>query len=269
MWGLIIIIAAMSSFLFFKTARSKTTNEKPMMDSPETTKSSPMTIEAPKLSSDTDTSKLDIPILMYHYIRVVADPNDKLGINLSVTPNKFAKQLDYLQTKGYHTINFQDVLTGNIPANPIILTFDDGYEDFYTAAYPELKKHNMTAVSFIITGKSDSNYMTKAQIKSLSDAGIEIGSHTISHPDLSTLSEAKANVEINSSKTELENIIGRKVISFCYPSGKYTDKTIDSVKNAGYLFATTTKSGIGEFKEPLSLHRYRMNADSDISAFIK
>lgn len=224
----------------------------------------------PAVESGTVKSSVqNIPILMYHYIRVVEDPKDTLGINLSVTPDKFAKQLDYLQSKGYHAINFKDVVANKIPTKPVILTFDDGYEDFYSTAYPELQKHNMTAVSFIITGKSDSHYMTKEQIKTLSINGIEFGSHTISHPDLSTLDDSRANNEIRTSKTDLEKIIGQNVISFCYPSGKYNDKTLDLVKNAGYLFATTTKSGIGDLKSPLTLNRYRMNADTEISAYLK
>ena len=214
-------------------------------------------------------ANLKIPILMYHYIRTVSDPNDKLGIGLSVPPEKFISQLDYLQTQGYDTINFNDVAAGNIPSKPIILTFDDGYQDFYTSAYPELKKRNMTAVSFVIVNKNGGDYMNNSEIKELADNNIEIGSHTLSHPDLSKLTDAKAATEINQSKDDIEKITGKKIISFCYPSGEFNDGTVKLVKEAGYSFATTTKIGIGEFKNPLELSRDRMNNDTNITRYLK
>ena len=213
--------------------------------------------------------KFEIPILMYHYIRVVDDPDDKTGINLSVTPDKFSEQLDYLEEEGYHTINFRDVLAGSIPEKPVILTFDDGYEDFYTSAYPELKKRNMTAVSYVITGKTSNRYLAKEQIRELSNSGIEIGSHTLSHLSLSLLGDEKAEKEISLSKQVLEEIIGQEIISFCYPAGRFNAKTVELVKKSGYDFATTTKAGLANFEDPLVLSRYRMNADTNISSYLK
>lgn len=213
--------------------------------------------------------KISIPILMYHYIRVVTDPNDKLGIGLSVTPDKFATQLDYLNQLGYKTITFNDVLTGNIPDKPIILTFDDGYQDFYDTAVPELKKHNMTAVSYVIANKIGGAFMTAPEIKELSDEGFEIGSHTLNHIDLSKANTATSTTEITESKSKLETITGKKVVSFCYPSGKYNDETVKIVSTSGYSFATTTNNGIGQFKTPFTLSRYRMNGDTNIKIYIK
>jgi peptidoglycan/xylan/chitin deacetylase (PgdA/CDA1 family) len=211
----------------------------------------------------------NIPILMYHYIRTVVDQNDTLGINLSVEPTKFAEQLDEIQKNGYETINFYNIEQGNIPTKPIILTFDDGYKDFYTTAYPELRKRNMTAVVYVIANNDGANYITTDQIREIADNGIEIGSHTLSHIDLSTANTTKASNEISQSKTRLESIIGKNVISFCYPAGKYTLETIEIVKGAGYKYATTTKSGIADFDGPLELSRYRMNSDTNIKKYIK
>lgn len=211
-----------------------------------------------------------MPILMYHYIREVADPNDKIGINLSVSPNKFASQLDLILAEGYHPITFLDIEANSIPEKPIILTFDDGYKDFFETAYPELKKRNMKAVSFIITNDiGKDQYMNESEIKEISKNGIEIGSHTLSHPDLSKLANDKANKEISDSKKTLEDLTGGKVISFCYPSGKYSSETETSVKTAGYKYAVTTNGGITKFDDLFALNRYRMNHDTNISAYSK
>ncbi len=212
---------------------------------------------------------LNIPILMYHYIRIVEDTSDQLGINLSVTPEKFAQQLDSIKSKGYATITFEDIVKGEIPAKPIILTFDDGYKDFYTNAYPELKKHNMTAVSYIIGNKNNTQYMNEKEILEISQNNIELGSHTLSHPDLAKTSSQTAIKEITESKERIENIIGKKIVSFCYPAGKYNDETISIVKSAGYSFAVTTNPGLGELKSPLTLNRHRINADTDINTYLK
>ncbi|MEI7792328.1 MAG: polysaccharide deacetylase family protein [Candidatus Berkelbacteria bacterium] len=211
-----------------------------------------------------------IPILMYHHIRTFNDPADTIGTNLSVDPSAFASQLDYIKAQGYTAITFYDLSQGSLPDKPVILTFDDGYENFYENAYPELKSRGMKAVSFIITGSMSGDYMTEAQIKELSDNGFEIGAHSISHPDLSTATLDRSTREITISKSTLETIIGKKVISFCYPSGKYNDAVEKEVKDAGYIYATTTKGGIANFSgDNLALSRYRVNHDTNIESFFK
>ena len=211
-----------------------------------------------------------IPILMYHHIRDFNDATDTIGTNLSVDPVTFAAQLDYIKSKGYHTVTFTDLESGNLPDKPVILSFDDGYENFYTNAYPALKSRDMKSVNFIITGSLADDYMTETQIKELSDNGFEIGAHTVSHPDLSTATSARAIREITVSKSTLETITGKKVISFCYPSGKYNPEVEKEVKDAGYLYATTTKGGLADLStDTLELSRYRVNHDTNIESFFK
>lgn len=211
----------------------------------------------------------EMPVLMYHHIRDFNDDNDKIGTNLSVSPDEFASQLDLIKQRGYTTVTFGDLEAGNLPDKPIILTFDDGYENFYQYAFPELKKRGMKAVAYIITGKiGTEEYMTSDQIKEIASNNIEIGSHTISHPDLSKASPEKAKNEIVESKQKLEVFVGR-VISFCYPAGKFSSETEALVKEAGYNFAVTTKSGITKFDDRTELNRYRVNNDTDISSYIK
>lgn len=230
---------------------------------PEITPPSPATETVPVETSP------NVPIVMYHHIRTFTDTSDQIGFNLSVPPEKFESQLDYLQAQGYQTINFSDITSKNIPAKPVILTFDDGYENFYQNAYPALKKRGMTATLFAIVRMQGGDYMTPDQLKEISANGIEVGSHTLSHPDLAQASSEKSLQEITESKADLEAIIGKKITSFCYPAGKYNANTITQLQSAGYTYAVTTKSGLASFKNPFELNRYRMNNDTSIKAYLK
>jgi len=216
------------------------------------------------------TYNYTIPILMYHHIRDFNDPGDQIGTNLSVSPADFAKELDLIKERGYTTITFRDIESGNVPEKAIILTFDDGYANFYQNAYPELLRRGMKAVSYVIVndiGKGD--YLTESQIVEMSNSGIEIGSHTLSHPDLAVASDVKARREVFDSKASLEKMIGKKIISLCYPSGKYSATTEALTKEAGYSFAVTTNSGITTFGDFYALNRYRINNGTSISGWIK
>lgn len=227
--------------------------------------------------SNNDLNKVtfeSVPILMYHYIRVVTDPNDTLGANLSVSPENFTKQLDYLAANNYQTISMQqlrDGFAGNYKIDagkkPIIITFDDGYDDAYTQAFPILKKHNMTGVFYIITGQiGQSERMTSNQIVELDKAGMVISSHTKNHLDISTLATAQLNLQLSESKTYLEQLLGHPIVDFCYPAGKYNQNDITVLKNDGYLTATSTKTGIADKKSNLfELPRIRMQNDTNLS----
>lgn len=201
-----------------------------------------------------------IPILMYHYIRI-ADENDELGKNLSVTPANFEDQLKWLKENNYETLKISNladpekkVLSKIIGEgkNPIVLTFDDGYEDAYTNALPIMQKYGFVGVFYIIrnsVGKPE--YMNQTQIAKMAEAGMEIGSHTLSHPNLTSLDADAAQKQIVDSKETAS--------AFCYPAGKFNDTVVDLVKNAGYTTATTTQSGVANQDSNLfELPRIRM-----------
>lgn len=219
-----------------------------------------------------------IPILMYHYIRDYNDPNDQIGTNLSVSPAKFDAQLQWLKDHGYQTVDFDYLLTPYpLPLKPVILSFDDGYLDAYTNAYPILKKYRFTATFYIITsfvGKD--NYMNWDQILELKNAGMNIGSHSITHPDLSKASEEKIEREISQSQKTLEEKIGVSITDFCYPAGKYDNRTIEMLKKYHYKAATTTKSGVYQTVEDKTdknnlyeLPRLRITNQTDLSKILK
>lgn len=214
-----------------------------------------------------------VPILMYHYIRVVDAGLDPMGYNLSITPDEFAQQLAWLQSQGYTSVSMGTVegcLRGTIacPARPIALTFDDGYEDAYSAALPIMQHYGMRGTFYIVNSfVGQPGYMTWEQLAAMRDAGMEIGAHTVSHLNLTTLDQATAATEIGQSKTELDSRLGISVTSFCYPAGFYDANIEALVQAAGYTNATTTRWD-GDYSDVLGLPRRRVAGGTSIDAFV-
>lgn len=189
-----------------------------------------------------------VPILMYHYVSVPPPDADKYRLDLSVTPTNFRAQVEYLLAEGYHPITVADLSDylrrgKSLPANPVILTFDDGYLDNYENAFPILKEFKIPATFFVITDFIDNKktgYMTWDQLEEMAIDGMEIGSHTMTHPDLEGKSRTIQASEIAGSKATIEARIGTPVKSFCYPAGKYDARTLDVLKSVGYQTAVTT-----------------------------
>ncbi len=192
---------------------------------------------------------INVPILTYHYIRINPVSSDRMGFALSVTPADFAAQMDWLKESGYHPITAGDLhayLRGarGLPSKPVILTFDDGYGDFYTTALPILRAHDFRATAYVVSGFVGwPNYMTAAQVVEADRSGIEIGSHTVNHPNLTNMSSVSVRSQLVDSKRFLESLLGHSVTSFCYPSGKVNSMVAWQVADVGYDSATTTVFG--------------------------
>ncbi|MCA1667828.1 MAG: polysaccharide deacetylase family protein [Thermomicrobia bacterium] len=196
-----------------------------------------------------------VPVLMYHYIRVNPVATDRLGFGLSVTPTDFAAQMDWLVKNGYHAI-FPSELTAAmiqgapLPTKPIVLTFDDGYRDFYEQAWPVLKQHGLKSASAVVTSFADKGdrgdrlFMDWRMIRELDQSGmVEIASHTQTHPDLPRLSTTARWAELSQSKAQIEQQLGHPCTTFVYPSGRYDGATLVDAKRAGYQIAFTTNGG--------------------------
>lgn len=189
-----------------------------------------------------------VPILMYHYISVPPPDADKYRLDLSVTPANFKAHVEYILAAGYHPITVADLADYlrrgiPLPPNPIILTFDDGYLDNYENAFPILKEYKIPATFFVITDFVDNKkpgYMTWNQLEDMAIEGMEIGSHTMTHVDLSTKSRTIQASEIAGSKATIEARIGTPVKSFGYPAGKYDSRTLEILRSVGYQAAVTT-----------------------------
>jgi peptidoglycan/xylan/chitin deacetylase (PgdA/CDA1 family)/glycosyltransferase involved in cell wall biosynthesis len=202
-------------------------------------------------------SPQSIPVLMYHRITTKQATASSHGI--WVTAEQFETQLHSLRRRGFETITFADYdrfLKGNgrLPRRPIILTFDDGYEDNYTTALPLLQKHSCRAVIFAVadkkrrtnfwdSGEPTAALLTAVQMRELHHAGIEIGSHTVTHPRLPETPVGVMRRELSESKDSLQQILGSEVISFAYPYGALQPATKSLVEEADYRFAVAADSG--------------------------
>lgn len=205
------------------------------------------------------------PILLYHYVEVVKDKGDKTRISLNTTPDILEQEIKTLAGAGYTFMTnaeLTEVLDGKakLPPKPVLLTFDDGYRDFYTDAYPILKKYHAKATQYVIAGfLNHSNNLTTSQMLEIAKEGlVEIGAHTVHHVWLKGLSLKKVRAEVFQSKVTLEKLIGKPVNSFAYPFGAFDEQAVQVVKEAGYESAVSTIPGIEQQKEQkLFLYRLR------------
>ena len=208
---------------------------------------------------------VQIPILMYHAVHVM-DPSEASNANLIVDPDLFEAQIKALSKAGYYFLTPEEAykaFTENaLPAKKVVwLTFDDGNEDFYTIAYPILKKYKAKATNNIITGfvkKGNAGNLTVKQMKEMMTHGMSFQSHTVNHPDLSTTDKATQKVELTDSIGFLENKLNTKVNTIAYPSGRYNQTTLDLAKKT-YKLGLTTNEGLASAKDGLlSLNRVRI-----------
>jgi peptidoglycan/xylan/chitin deacetylase (PgdA/CDA1 family) len=220
--------------------------------------------------NDSENSQTEIPILMYHYVRLVDKKNDPLGYNLSIEPDLFEKQLAWLKENNYNTIPIKDIADGGASPKSVILTFDDGYQDFYAEAWPLLKKFGFTASIGIIAQKIDqSGYLTGSEIEELSANRIEVLSHSLTHPDLTKISSSQLQKEISESKRILEEKFDVRLDTFVYPSGKYDNEVLKATAGAGYRIGLTTEFGSADLKgDLLKLSRIRIDNRDGLEGFI-
>ncbi len=223
-------------------------------------------------SQSTSTAKwktydepVQIPILMYHAVHVM-DPSEASNANLIVDPDLFETQIKALAKAGYYFLTPEEAykaFTENaLPAKKVVwLTFDDGNEDFYTIAYPILKKYKAKATNNVITGfvkKGNAGNLTVKQMKEMMAHGMSFQSHTVNHPDLSATDKATQKAELTDSIDFLENKLNTKVNTIAYPSGRYNQTTLDLAKKT-YKLGLTTNEGLASAKDGLlSLNRVRI-----------
>ena len=183
-----------------------------------------------------------VMVLNYHKV-------DDMEISLSVTPADFEEQMRFLQDRGCHVITPNDLYDSlssgkKLPDNPVIITFDDGYKDNYTNAYPILKKYNFKATIFVITDfVGRENYVTWADLKEMKENGISVESHTAGHNSLTDLTDDELRRELFDSRNKIIEELGGEVSFIAYPTGAYNLHIAQLVKDAGYKGAFTVKYG--------------------------
>jgi peptidoglycan/xylan/chitin deacetylase (PgdA/CDA1 family) len=204
-----------------------------------------------ELHSDGRGHTLRVPILMYHYVSTPPEGSNAIRQDLSVPPHRFEEHLFYLHEAGYTSISLDDLCqslqTGQaLPEKPIVITFDDGYRDIYTQAFPLLRKYGFTATVFLITDVIDQRhpeYLTWDQVTEMDTAGMRMEAHSRTHPDLRGRSTEYLIGQLAGAKEAIEAHTQRPVRFFCYPAGKYDEQVIQVLRSAHYWGAVTTNFG--------------------------
>jgi peptidoglycan/xylan/chitin deacetylase (PgdA/CDA1 family) len=222
----------------------------------------------------TPGESLVVPILMYHYIRINPVATDKLGFGLSVTPDDFAAQMTYLHDAGAHTVTLAQVMSAldggpALPPRPVVLTFDDGHDDFATQAVPIMRRYGFVGTDYVVPGfLGHTSYMTSAQVQQVDALGMVVGAHTVHHVALATVPPAVAAAEIDGSKQLLEQLLGHPVLDFAYPYGSYDPAVVALAKAAGFRDAVTTYSGDVQYAaSPYVLGRFKVGGGENIATF--
>lgn len=197
-----------------------------------------------------NTRTYQIPILLYHYVEYIKDYRDTIRASLNIRRDIFEKQIQDLLKAGYTFLTVAqagEIVSEKriIPPKAVVLTFDDGYRDFYTDVFPILSFYKIKATVFIVSEfLNHANNLTNAQVKELVESGlVEIGGHTYNHLALTSLTREQVAKEIYNDKRNLEDKFGIKVTSFAYPYGIFDQATIDLVKAAGYDQAVSVVRG--------------------------
>ena len=211
---------------------------------------------------------VQIPIILYHHIAV-----SPINSNYYVPPEHFEEQIKLLHDWGYATITTQMLVQAiqegvALPPRPILITFDDGDQSVYNSAFPTMQKYGFTGATYIVYYYMNTQgYMTSDQIKELAAAGWEVGSHSLTHIDLTINPERQRN-EVVESRKNLESELGVPVLTFAYPFGALDGPTVDYVHYAGYIAAMglgpTAEQGVGNL---FNLQRRDIKGSYDLRLF--
>jgi peptidoglycan/xylan/chitin deacetylase (PgdA/CDA1 family) len=219
------------------------------------------------------------PVLMYHEI---ADGSESRS-GLSVTPAAFADQLAYLHDTGWTAISASalsvKIAAGQapLPRRTVVLSFDDGYENFYSRAMPQLSKHGFTATLFMTSGwvqeagphgPTMPPMLSWKQLADIADAGIEIGAHSITHPELDQLTHKRLRSELFDSKKQLEDKLGMEVPGLAYPFGYSTAAVRQLAHKAGYAYAYAVGNRVATSKaDPFAVPRLTVKRATSLDEF--
>ncbi|MCL5435638.1 MAG: polysaccharide deacetylase family protein [Patescibacteria group bacterium] len=212
---------------------------------PQFSTSTPATSATPAASAG-----IKLPILLYHYVEHVQDKNDVLRQRMNVNPEDLAAVIAALQAADYRFFWVQDVPglladPKTLPKNAVVLTFDDGYEDFYTDVFPILRLYGVKATLYVVNNFIDRpGYVTTGELKDIVASGlVEIGAHTLDHVDLKGKPRDEVKRQIENSEQDLEQRFGVVVQTFAYPYGHFDEAAISAVRDAKFVAAVSTLDG--------------------------
>ncbi|GAB6058946.1 polysaccharide deacetylase family protein [Desulfonatronum parangueonense] len=215
-----------------------------------------------------DLFQTGLPVLTYHQIR--SCPWKARIRGLYVSPRILDRQLTELKNAGFSFVDLPARFAPHNDQKKIVLTFDDGYGNVLENAVPILKRHQATAMLYVVAGMIGKtnvwdtvhgevvgSLMSKEQIREWLDLGFQIGSHTMTHPHLSAIPQRQAMQEIDGSRKMLEDTFQVPVLSFCYPYGEYTPWIVEIVRQEGYQTAVTLDPGVNRSgQDPFQIKRF-------------
>lgn len=227
---------------------------------------------------------MTLPVLLYHSVADAADPR---FAQWTVSPELFAAQMEVLAQEGWRTLTVSELAElwdspEEIPERVVAITFDDGFADFHSAAWPQLRRHGFAATVFVTTGyvgstsawlgrvgEGDRPLMSWSQIAEIAAAGIEVGAHGHSHVQLDTVSNGQATYEIELSRQALADVIG-PVASFAYPHGYHSRAARREVRRAGFSSACAVRDGLASTSEDrYAITRAVVRGGTTIEAFAR
>ncbi|MFJ8823630.1 polysaccharide deacetylase family protein [Streptomyces sp. NPDC102467] len=190
---------------------------------------------------------------MYHSVDDCADD----PYNVTVTPDRLRQQLHWLRSRGLHGVSVAQLLDARCRGagrGLVALTFDDGYGDFLENALPLLRHYECSATVFVLPGRIGGEngwdaegprkpLLTAQGIRAAAAAGMEIGSHGLTHIDLTLADDEQRRAELQRSKLQIEELTGREVFGFCYPYGSVDARTVEGVRRAGYRYGCAISPG--------------------------
>ena len=213
------------------------------------------------------TSPASVPILTYHHTQEPPTKGTPMR-SLWVSPADFASQMRWLHRLGFQGLDMTSLMPyvrGEKKGKVVGITFDDGYQSNFIHALPVLKKYGFSASCYVVSGlvgkfnQWDSSLgipqaplMTAQELQSWAMGGMEVGSHTCNHADLTQLTLKQVREDLLQSKRDLEYLLQKPVTQFCYPYGHFLPEHEDLVIESGYVAATTTHRGLANSSDRLT-----------------
>ena len=201
-----------------------------------------------------------IPILLYHSIKAEATTPYR---RFSMDPGQFAEQMEHIAAGGYQTLTVSALAavladpTKSMPERPLLITFDDGFEEMHSVVLPVLTRLGLRSTLYVVTGslggqsrwlasygEGDRPMLSRGQVRDLDEAGVDLGAHGHRHAALDEMPFSDAVREIDTSRLVLEEIVGHPVVTFAYPYGYYTGRIEQHLKTSGFESACAVKQAL-------------------------
>jgi GT2 family glycosyltransferase/peptidoglycan/xylan/chitin deacetylase (PgdA/CDA1 family) len=218
-----------------------------------------------------------VRVLLLHSIAAPLNAAEK---TYYLSPARFRRLLDALRAEQYRSVEPEALQRDFWGPKDFLLTFDDGYDDFYTEVFPLCAEYQLKPLVFLPAayiggsnvwdqrrGLRARNLLTKEQVREMQKHGVRFGSHTMTHPSLPGLNDCQLKAELCDSKKMLEDLLGTEVSTLAYPSGEANRRVRAAVIEAGYKQAFSTKPGWNTWEDPFDIHRTEINETDAVSSY--